>query len=167
MTISLTDPFPFPGLALHVRSGITAMACLSRNVRGMKRPPTILAIVAVLAVAWFLFAGFRSSPLKGRLKAATVTMQYFSREATNSEGLHIFEKTVRIQDAAEIAAVENSLSRVRNSYGANSMEGLPKYRMQVEYIDGTTQQFVFTKTEWGGSGFTPVPLLEVLERNGL
>ena len=133
----------------------------------MKKLAPIFVIAVVLALAWLLFGSYRSSPLRGRLKAATVTIKYFSSEATNSEGLNILEKTVRIQDATEVAAIENSLSSVRNYYGANSLEGLPKYRMQVEYTDGRTQQFVFTRTEWGGSGFTPAPLLQVLKRNGL
>ncbi|MBI2946861.1 MAG: hypothetical protein HYY23_04390 [Verrucomicrobia bacterium] len=94
-------------------------------------------------------------------------MKYFSPTATNTNGLNIFEKTVIIQQPAELAAIEKSLTSVRNHYAANSMEGLPKYRMKVEYADGKTQTFVFTRTEWGGSGQTPRPLLEELAKSGL
>lgn len=133
----------------------------------MKKVPVIAVVTAVLALAYLLLGSCRTSPLHGRLKAATVTMKYFSPTATNSEGLNILEKTVTIQDPAEVAAIEKSLASVRKYYGANSMEGLPKYRMQVQYTDGSTQQFGFTRTEWGGSGFTPPTLLEVLQRNSL
>jgi hypothetical protein len=130
----------------------------------MKRVLVIGAAVCALALFW---AGYRTSPLRGRLRSATVTMEYFSPTETNLDGLNIFEKTVTIKDPAEVAAIEKSLTSVLNHYGANSMEDLPRYRMEVQYTDGSTQRFVFTRTEWGGRGFTPPPLLEVLQRNGL
>lgn len=133
----------------------------------MKRVSAILALAVVLAVAYQFFGGYRTSPLRGELKGATVTMKYFSPSTTNGEGLNIVEKTVQIQSPAEVAAIQDSLTSIRKYYGANSMEGLPKYRMQVEYADGGTQQFVFTRTEWGGGGLTPRSLIEILKRNGL
>jgi hypothetical protein len=94
-------------------------------------------------------------------------MKYLSTTTTNADGLNIFEKTVTIKQPNDLAAIEKSLTGVWNYYGANSMEGLPKYHMKVDYVDGTTQTFVFTRTDWGDSGRTPRPLLEELEKNGL
>jgi hypothetical protein len=134
----------------------------------VKKLPIIAIISVLLAVGWLTFGGWRASLLQGKLKTVAVTKRYFSPTATNADGLNIFEKRVVIQQPAELAAIEKSLTSVRNYYGGgNSMEGLPRYRMQVEYTNGKTQTFVFTKTEWGGSGSTPRPLLEELEKHGL
>ena len=133
----------------------------------MKKVPAIVALAAVLAVGYLLFGSYRTSPLRGKLKAATVTMKYFSTTTTNAQGLNIVEKTIEIQSPTEVAAIQSSLTRIRNHFVVNSMEGLPKYRMQVEYADGSTQQFVFTRTEWAGGGLTPTSLVEILTRNGL
>jgi hypothetical protein len=133
----------------------------------VKKLPLITIMFVVIALGWLLFGGWHTSPLQGKLKTVTVTMRYFSQTATNADGLNIFEKSVTIQQPIELAAIEESLTSVRHRYGANSMEGLPKYRMQVEYTDGKTQTFVFTRAEWEGSGQTPHRLLEELEKIGL
>lgn len=105
--------------------------------------------------------------IHGKLNAATVTMRYFSETATNSDGRSILEKTVFIREPARLAALEQSLKRVPNNYSANSMEGMPRYSLQVQYTDGRTQSFYFTRTEFGLSGATPPSLLEELKRDGL
>ena len=126
-----------------------------------------VVIAALLVFAFLLVGGYPTSPLHGTIKAVTVTKKYFAPVATNSQQSEFEEKTVRIQDPERVVAIEKSLNIVWSYFGANSMEGLPRYRMQVEYSDGKTEAFVFTRTEWGGSGRTPRTLLEELEKNGL
>jgi len=94
-------------------------------------------------------------------------MKYFPVTATNAGSQKSIERTVVIQNPATLAGIETSLTSVWNHYGVNSMEGYPKYRMEVHYADGTTQTFVFTRTEWGGGGCTPRQLLKELEKDGL
>jgi len=135
----------------------------------MKKVLAIIAILVVLGLAYYLLTGtYRDAPLHGRLKTASVTMTYFSPAATNSDGVHVFEKTVTIQEPTEVAALEKSLMDVRGHLApANSMEGWPKYRMKVEYADGSTEEFGFNRGEWAGGRLTPPSLLEILKRNGL
>ncbi len=133
----------------------------------MRKAVSIIVIVAVLCLAYLLFGGYPSSPLRGRLKSVTVTKRSFAPALTNSAESGIEEKTARIEDRQSVAAIEASLKSVWNGFSANSMEGLPKYHMEVEYNDGKTQTFVFTRTDWGASGHTPVPFLKELEKNGL
>ncbi len=133
----------------------------------MKKFPTIVIICLLLPFVWMTVGGWYESPLKGKLKAVTVTMRYFSPAITNTDGLDIATKTVTIQQPDSVAAIQDSLSHVWNHSSVNSMEGFPKYHMEVEYTDGRKQIFVFTRTEWGGSGETPRSLLNQFAKNGL
>lgn len=122
---------------------------------------TVLCLVA-------LFSGaYPSSPLEGRLRDVTVTKRSIPPALPGPSAPAFDEKTIRIQDPQKVAAIEASLKTVWTGFGANSMEGFPKYDMRVEYTDGRTQSFFFTRAEWEGAGRTPAALLKELEKNGL
>jgi len=136
----------------------------------VKKIERIIIIVMLVGLGWVFFHEFGPPPpdgIHGKLKVATVTMRHFSPAETNTDGLQILEKTIVIQQPSRLAAIEQSLKSVPNNLSPNSMEGLPRYHMQVQYMDGKTQSFVFTKTEFGYSGRTPRSLLEELKKNGL
>ena len=132
----------------------------------MTKRSTIVVVVVVVCLVCLLLGGYPASPLQGKLKAVTVTKKYLSLAPTNSAEWETQEKTISIQDLSKITAIESSLRYVWKSFGPNSMEGFPRYHMQVTYTDGRTQTFFFTTTEWGGLGCTPSSLLEELKKNG-
>jgi hypothetical protein len=136
----------------------------------MKKIEVMIILVMVLGIGWILVREFvPRSPdgIHGQLKSAAVTMMYFSSTPTNAEDTRIREKTIFIREPPRLAGIERSLKSIPNGFGPNSHEGYPQYHMRVQYVDGTTQSFYFTRTEFGSSGSTPHPLLEELEKNGL
>jgi hypothetical protein len=127
-----------------------------------------IGIAAVLGLVGLFLGGYPTSPLHGTLKAVTVTKKYFQPVHTPPSEYETQTNTVHIQDPEQVARIEKSIGRVWNHWGPiNSMEGIPRYSMHVQYADGGTDSFNFTRTEWSGKGRTPKSLLKELEKHGL
>jgi hypothetical protein len=127
-----------------------------------------IGIAAVLGLVVLFLSGYPTSPLHGKLNAITVTKKDIQPVRTDPSDYETRTNTVRIQDPKQVARIEKSIRRVWNHWvPINSMEGFPRYTMQVKYANGGTDTFIFTRTEWSGKGRTPGSLLKELEKHGL
>ena len=102
-------------------------------------------------------------PFSGRLKVARITKLFFEQGTVQNK-----EKSITITNAQDLAQLEDAAKAVpQDFFGSNSCEEFPKYQMEVTYIDGRTEQFRFSRTEWGFRGHTPTLLVNYLDEHGL
>ena len=156
---------------------------------GMKKLGIISAVAAICLASCvaLMFVQKDTSPLTGKLKAVTVTKESyvtnrierppagntdqiaFKRELSFENVTTTSNQSLTITNTEKLQELSDAMKVVRQDAfgGHHSMEGYPMYHMNVTYLDGSTQHFAFTRTEWGFRADTPPQLIKYLDENGL